>query len=277
MFSSYRSTEQINMDICTGIPNEINGIIITSPSENTINKLIPNCQNVNLLYNNYFWLESEPSWLNITLNSNSHISPLSIPNNLLLSFNSYKFISRHKSSTFDFDSEIDFKQYTLYFGQTWFITFKPIITDELFRKGLELNTRIGQSSIGLEPNEIQIGIFSRINPRVVIYGEIDVVVIMDFITDIGGSSCKRSLKGAVARKYMSPTGIPLVERVDKRPEGSSLGKKAPNRRRFITRVLSFLERVRRARIKNEKFLRQYHEEIKWRHAVNSDIELDNLS
>ncbi|PKK80455.1 hypothetical protein RhiirC2_724465, partial [Rhizophagus irregularis] len=34
--------------------------------------------------------------------------------------------------------------------------------------------------------------------------------------------CRKSLKRNFARKYVSSAGIPLVENVNKRPEGSSL-------------------------------------------------------
>ncbi|RIA81431.1 hypothetical protein C1645_744522 [Glomus cerebriforme] len=304
---------EINMDICTGIPIT-NGIIITGPSKTTINKLTPNCQNVNLLYN---LVDDEPTWLNITSNPNSlmsPLSPLSIPNNLLLTFNSYKFNSHDKSYTYDIDSEMDFilepSQYTLYFGQIWFITFKPIITDEYLVRRLYLNTLIRQLPVELKPNEIRI----RISPRTIpVYARSEKIVLynfIDFITDIGGyigaitglfylifgamkqkpwgfaqshifncSLCRRSLKRSIARKYMSSAGIPLVERVDKRPEGSSLEKRLQIVEDLLQEYYldtSFLKKVNQERIKNEKILRQY-EEIRRRHADNSDIELDDFN
>ncbi|PKC15190.1 hypothetical protein RhiirA5_349343, partial [Rhizophagus irregularis] len=36
------------------------------------------------------------------------------------------------------------------------------------------------------------------------------------------TQCRKSLKKYFAKKYVSSAGIPLVEKVNKRPEGSSL-------------------------------------------------------
>ncbi|RIA79480.1 hypothetical protein C1645_810759 [Glomus cerebriforme] len=130
-------------------------------------------------------------------------------------------------------------QYTLYFGHAWYTTFKPIITNG---RSKEIRSKY------IEPNEIP----PRSNPAYARFEEKE-YSIRDFVTDIGGyvsaitylifgatkqqpwglaqnyiftcSLCKRSLKRSVARKYVSSAGIPLVERIDKRPEGSFLEKR----------------------------------------------------
>ena len=74
--------------------------------------------------------------------------------------------------------------------------------------------------------------------------------------------CRRSLKKNFARKYISSAGIPLVEKVNKRPEGSSLEERVQILETLLRDYYIddyYLKKVNNVRINHKKFLKKYEE------------------
>ena len=73
--------------------------------------------------------------------------------------------------------------------------------------------------------------------------------------------CRRSLKKNFARKYVASAGIPLVEKVNKRPEGSSLEERVQILETLLRDYYIddyYLKKVKNVRINHKKFLKKYN-------------------
>jgi hypothetical protein len=82
--------------------------------------------------------------------------------------------------------------------------------------------------------------------------------------------CRKSLKRYFASKYVSSAGIPLVEKVDKRPEGSSLEERVQILETLLCDYYLddyYLKKVKDVRIKHKKLVKKYKK-------MNENIELD---
>ncbi|EXX76161.1 hypothetical protein RirG_035680 [Rhizophagus irregularis DAOM 197198w] len=74
--------------------------------------------------------------------------------------------------------------------------------------------------------------------------------------------CRKSLKRNFARKYVSSAGIPLVEKVDKRPEGSSLEQRVQILETLLRDYYLddyYLKKVKYVRVNHKRFLKKYEE------------------
>ncbi len=77
--------------------------------------------------------------------------------------------------------------------------------------------------------------------------------------------CRKSLTRNFAKKYVSAAGIPLAEKVNKRPEGSSLEERV----QILESLLQdyylddfYLEKVKRVIIQHKENERKYKEYMK---------------
>ncbi|PKK79270.1 hypothetical protein RhiirC2_727631, partial [Rhizophagus irregularis] len=178
--------------------------------------------------------------------------------------------------------------FSLYLGQAYFISFNPIIVNEDGIYKLELNPQLEQLSIQLAPNETHIRIYPRSNPSVEIRKIYDFT---DLLSNLGGfygatagifyllfgmqkhepwglaqkylftcMPCRKSLKKKFARKYVSSAGIPLAEKVNKRPEGSSLEERVQILETLLRDYYLddyYLQKVKEVKFKHKKFTREY--------------------
>ncbi|CAB4409302.1 unnamed protein product [Rhizophagus irregularis] len=72
--------------------------------------------------------------------------------------------------------------------------------------------------------------------------------------------CRKSLKKNFARKYVSSAGIPLAEKVNKRPEGSSLEERVQILETLLRDYYLddyYLQKVKDVKFKHKKFTREY--------------------
>ncbi|RGB31137.1 hypothetical protein C1646_744550 [Rhizophagus diaphanus] len=319
----------LNIKMCTGISNEMNIVIREKNYTSTqINNHTPYYQIVNLNYSLFYYYLSNYSHniqplLNITTTLNNlnnytnrnitynfdfsfyNISPLNIPNNLLfLSIESFYFIDKIDLPVTTFDNDrfasdsdpisfnfgrIETAHFSLYLGQAYFISFNPIIKEEMFKiYKLELNPQLEQLPIQLASNEIHLNIYPRSNPRVEIKRIYDFT---DLLSNFGGfygatagifyllfgmqkhepwglaqkylftcMPCRKSLKKKFARKYVSSAGIPLAEKVNKRPEGSSLEERVQILETLLRDYYLddyYLQKVKEVKIKHKKFTKEY--------------------
>ena len=68
--------------------------------------------------------------------------------------------------------------------------------------------------------------------------------------------CRKSLKRYFARKYVSSAGIPLVEKVNNRPDGSSLEERVQILKTLLRDYYLddyYLKKVKNVRTKHKKF------------------------
>src|SRR3954452_2983402 len=73
--------------------------------------------------------------------------------------------------------------------------------------------------------------------------------------------CRKSFMGNFARKYVSSAGIPLVEKVNKRPEGSSLEERVQILETLLRDYYLddyCLNKVKHIRTQHKKLLKQYN-------------------
>jgi hypothetical protein len=74
--------------------------------------------------------------------------------------------------------------------------------------------------------------------------------------------CRKSLKIYFARKFVSSVGIPLVEKVNKRPEGSSLEERVQNLETLLRDYYLddyYLKKVKDVKTKHKKLVKKYNE------------------
>ncbi|RIA85754.1 hypothetical protein C1645_830346 [Glomus cerebriforme] len=267
--------------LCTGISN--NMTIINQPGETIENTTY--CQRVRYVYFNHFdyadyrnlhlKYDMQQHNFSITFNPNNDsneiitipsnftypYNPFNIPNNLLLiNFESFSVgieneeieITNNMTYIKEFQSNfiVERNHFTIYLGQAFLISLKPIFTCEMIIKDndssetqlckLELNPQLEQIPIQLEPNKIIFGVYPRSNPIIVRFETTKIFSFTDLISSLGGfyggvtgifvflfgmrkvEPCNKSLKRNFAKKYVSSAGIPLVEKVNERPEGSSI-------------------------------------------------------
>src|ERR1051325_6244486 len=87
--------------------------------------------------------------------------------------------------------------------------------------------------------------------------------------------CRRSLKKNIARKYISSAGIPLVEKVGKRPEESTLEERVQILETLLRDYYLddyFLKKIKNAKIKYFKLLKKYDEMVE---QNNDDVDDKN--
>ncbi|CAG8447339.1 10611_t:CDS:2 [Rhizophagus irregularis] len=226
----------LNMSICTGISNGVNKVEFNSES--------------------YGANPTETIPRNF---SDPYCNPHTIPNNLLsLNFESLQYFS---------------------------------ITDdnEDIKYILELNPRLEQLPIQLESNEVRVKVLLLSDPRIArfettrkydylisklggFYGAIAGIFYLFFGMQrhkpwglaqkylFSCTQCRKSLKKYFAKKYVSSAGIPLVEKVNKRPEGSSLEERV----QILESLLQdyylddyYLKKIKDVRTKHKKLLKKY--------------------
>ena len=88
--------------------------------------------------------------------------------------------------------------------------------------------------------------------------------------------CRRSLKKNIARKYISSAGIPLVEKVGKRPEESTIEERVQILETLLRDYYLddyFLKKIKNAKIKHYKLLKKYEMGKQNNDNVDDDITL----
>ncbi|CAG8447322.1 10610_t:CDS:2 [Rhizophagus irregularis] len=237
---------KLNMSICTGISNGINNVKFSVFSEYDYGVL-----------------------------TDPYCNPYTIPNNLLsLNFESFQYLFSSKSDL-DYSNYniIDTSHFSLYLGRAYFIHHKPTMVDY---NGVELNLQLEQLPIQLESNEVRLRISPDIllskpaNARFVRFESTRIFGFTDLISNLGG------FYGAIAGlfylffgmqrlepwKYVSSAGIPLVEKVDKRPEGSSLEQRVQILETLLRDYYLddyYLKKVKYVRVNHKRFLKKYEE------------------
>ncbi|RIA80949.1 hypothetical protein C1645_791530, partial [Glomus cerebriforme] len=200
-------------------------------------------------------------------------------------------------------------------GQSYVMSFKPIIINnnrndyEIDNEYiLELNPQLEQlpeKSGQLNSDEPLVEFIQLSDPRI---EETKKFGLADFISNVGGfysaiagifyllfgmqkhepwgwvqkyffsympCQCRQSIKRSFARKYVSSAGIPLVEKVNKRPEGSSLEERVQMLETLLRDYYLddyYLEKVKNVRIKHKKLLKKYNEIDR---QYNENAELDD--
>ncbi|CAB4406214.1 unnamed protein product [Rhizophagus irregularis] len=184
-------------------------------------------------------------------------------------------------------------------GRAYFISYNPIIVsyeDEFFgvlRYVLELNPQLEQLPIQLKSNEVHVEVSSHPYSGFARFETTRKYNHTDLISNLGGfygaiagifilffgmqrhepwgltqkylfscTHCRKSLKRNFARKYVSTAGIPLVEKVDKRPEGSSLEERVQILETLLRDYYLddyYLKKVKDVRINHKRFLKKYEE------------------
>ncbi|RIA93209.1 hypothetical protein C1645_819747 [Glomus cerebriforme] len=159
---------------------------------------------------------------------------------------------------------------------------------------LELNSQLEQIPVQLEPNEIHIGIYPRSDPQIIRFEISQTFSLTDAISNLGGfyggimgififlfgmqklepwgvvqkylfsfPSCmhnNESLKRNFAKKYVSSAGIPLVEKVNERPEGSSIDDRVQILENLLKEYYLddyFLEKVKEVITNHEIYKKKY--------------------
>ncbi|RGB42867.1 hypothetical protein C1646_750421 [Rhizophagus diaphanus] len=223
--------------------------------------------------------------------SEPYCNPHTIPNNLLsLYFESFQYLFPNKPDLVYFnDNIIDAAHFSLYLGRAYFISYQPIIVDD----GIELNLQLEQLPIQLESNEVRVKIFSLSNTGISRFEITRKYDYTDLISNLGGfygaiagifilffgmqrhepwglaqkylfscTHCRKSLKRNFAKKYVSSAGIPLVEKVNKRPEKSSLEERVQILETLLRDYYLddyYLKKVKCVRINHKRFLKKYEE------------------
>ncbi|PKY51231.1 hypothetical protein RhiirA4_468111 [Rhizophagus irregularis] len=229
--------------------------------------------------------------------SDPYCNPYTIPNNLLsLNFKSFQYLFPNKH---DPDYFFNAAHFSLYLGRAYFISYNPIIVsyeDEFFgvlRYVLELNPQLEQLPIQLKSNEVHVEVSSHPYSGFARFETTRKYNHTDLISNLGGfygaiagifilffgmqrhepwgltqkylfscTHCRKSLKRNFARKYVSTAGIPLVEKVDKRPEGSSLEERVQILETLLRDYYLddyYLKKVKDVRINHKRFLKKYEE------------------
>ncbi|POG75007.1 hypothetical protein GLOIN_2v1569724, partial [Rhizophagus irregularis DAOM 181602=DAOM 197198] len=151
----------------------------------------------------------------------------------------------------------------------------PIIVD----KDVKLNLQLEQLPIQLESNEVNLKIFPHKLTDLIsnlggFYGAIAELFYLFFGMQrlepwglaqkylFSCTHCRKSLKRNFARKYVSSAGIPLVEKVNKRPEGSSLEERVQILETLLRDYYLddyYLKKVKYVRINHKRLLKKYEE------------------
>ncbi|CAB4484993.1 hypothetical protein RhiirA5_420767 [Rhizophagus irregularis] len=288
----------LNMTICTaGIYNSINDVNIP---RHTINYDITHRRLNVSLDEREIWLNitfniNNISDLYVYDDSEPYCNPNIIPNNLLsLNFESFQYLFLNKADpdlNYSINNIIDTAHFSLYLGRAYFISYKPIIVD----KDVKLNLQLEQLPIQLESNEVNLKIFPHklSNPFTARFEKTKKFDYTDLISNLGGfygaiagifylffgmqrlepwglaqkylfscTHCRKSLKRNFARKYVSSAGIPLVEKVNKRPEGSSLEERVQILETLLRDYYLddyYLKKVKYVRINHKRLLKKYEE------------------
>ncbi|POG65414.1 hypothetical protein GLOIN_2v1666294, partial [Rhizophagus irregularis DAOM 181602=DAOM 197198] len=160
---------------------------------------------------------------------------------------------------------------------------------------LELNLQLEQLPIQLESNEVRLKVLpiELSYSRIARFESTKIFGYTDLISNLGGfygaivgifclffgmqkhepwglaqkylfscSYCRKSLKRNFARKYVSSSGIPLVEKVNKRPEGSSLEERVQILETLLRDYYLddyYLKKVKDVRTKRKSLLKKYKE------------------
>ncbi|CAB4406236.1 unnamed protein product [Rhizophagus irregularis] len=207
-----------------------------------------------------------------------------LSDNLLhLSFTSFQFSNSDK---FNYNKDLDPSYFFLYPGQAYIIILYPVIVDNK----LELNPQLKQLPVGLNPNEINFGIrphseFFKYEEKKPGYNYTDLLadlggfynaVLGIFILFFGMQKlepwgfaqkyllscipCRKSFMKNLAKKYVSSAGIPLAEKVNERPDNSSLEERV----QILETLLQdyylddyYLEKIRKFKIKHKRLLEKY--------------------
>ncbi|CAB4374335.1 unnamed protein product [Rhizophagus irregularis] len=187
--------------------------------------------------------------------------------------------------------------FSLYLGRAYVVSYKPIIVDneKIYTRDveykLELNPRLEQLPIQLESNEVRVKVLLLSEPGIARFETTRKYGYTDLISNLGGfygaiagifslffgmqrhepwglaqkylfscTRCRKSLKRYFAKKYVSSAGIPLVEKVNKRPEGSSLEERV----QILESLLQdyylddyYLKKIKDVRTKHKKLLKKY--------------------
>ncbi|CAB4484988.1 unnamed protein product [Rhizophagus irregularis] len=272
-YSSYSSYSWLN--ITTNINNNISETIPRNFSD-------PYC-NPHTIPNNLLSLNFES------------LQYFSITDESYLIFNTDKYnVNSNKNNIINNDDNYDIEtaHFSLYLGRAYFISYKPIIvSNEDIKYILELNPRLEQLPIQLESNEVRVKVLLLSDPRIARFETTRKYDYTDLISKLGGfygaiagifylffgmqrhkpwglaqkylfscTQCRKSLKKYFAKKYVSSAGIPLVEKVNKRPEGSSLEERV----QILESLLQdyylddyYLKKIKDVRTKHKKLLKKY--------------------
>ncbi|CAB4406217.1 unnamed protein product [Rhizophagus irregularis] len=231
-----------------------------------------------------------------------YCNPVTIPNNLLsLNFESFQYsfpnkpdlnynIKDYTDYLSYYNNIIDTTHFSLYLGRAYFISYNPIVVDD----NVKLNLQLEQLPIQLESNEVRFRIFLNFpDPFMARFETTNQYDYTDLISNLGGfygaitgifylffgmqrlkpwglaqkylfscTRCRKSLKRNFARKYISSAGIPLVEKVNKRPEGSSLEKRIQILETLLRDYYLddyYLKKVKDVRINHKKLFKKYEE------------------
>ncbi|RIA85756.1 hypothetical protein C1645_830347 [Glomus cerebriforme] len=223
--------------MCTGISN--NMTVIAKPTNLETIENTTYCQRVSYDYSDYY--ESYEYGNNYNLKYDMQ------QNNFSITFN---LINNGSNENINIPSNFDYPYNPL--RQAYLISLKPVFICEMiensdrrdFHKSpncrLELNPQLEQIPVQLGPNEIQFGVYPRSNPNILRYEMTKIFGITDVISSLGGfyggitgiyvfffgmqklEPCRESLMINFAREYVSSAGMPLTEKVNERPEGSSI-------------------------------------------------------
>ncbi|CAG8720472.1 10478_t:CDS:2, partial [Rhizophagus irregularis] len=219
-----------------------------------------------------------------------------------------KVLLEKKYSISSISYNLDPSYFFLYPGQAYFITFYPtVIVDDYFNSKLELNPQLKQLPVGLKPNEINFGI--RPHSRFFKYEEKKLAYIYtDLLADLGGFynavlgifilffgmqklepwgfaqkyllsciPCRKSFMKNLAKKYVSSAGIPLTEKVNERPDNSSLEERVQILETLLQDYyldVYYLEKIRKVKIKHKRLLEKYNnmERAEQKNDENSEHE-----
>ncbi|GBB94222.1 hypothetical protein RclHR1_23120002 [Rhizophagus clarus] len=221
---------------------------------------------------------------------------------LIFNYDTYDLYNAITNNNITFgDNEIrtiETAHFSLYLASAYLITYKPIIVYYGVVHILELNPRLEQLPIQLGSNEIYLNIRLNLNSDMLNAGTSRTETTRqydytDFISNLGGfygaiagifflffgmqrhkpwglaqkylfscTRCRKSLKIYFARKYVSSAGIPLVEKINKRPEGSSLEERVQILETLLRDYYLddyYLKKVKDVRTKHKKLVKKYNE------------------
>ncbi|PKC13327.1 hypothetical protein RhiirA5_410721 [Rhizophagus irregularis] len=229
-------------------------------------------------------------------NNNQYNKFLSDNNLLHLRFTSFQFHSSGKSDVlfeekYLISNNLDPSYFFLYPGQAYLITFYPTVIIGDYYNKLELNPQLKQLPVGLNPNEINFGI--RPHSEFFKYEEKKLAYIYtDLLADLGGFynavlgifilffgmqklepwgfaqkyllsciPCRKSFMKNLAKKYVSSAGIPLTEKVNERPDNSSLEERVQILETLLQDYyldVYYLEKIRKVKINHKRLLEKYN-------------------
>ncbi|CAB4439958.1 unnamed protein product [Rhizophagus irregularis] len=237
----------------------------------------------------------------LSLNFESFQYLLPYKPDLIFNTDKYNIINSIKNDDNDNIGIIEtITHFSLYLGSAYIISYKPIIINNEDTFGnlkykLELNLQLEQLPIQLESNEVRLKVLpiELSYSRIARFESTKIFSYTDLISNLGGfygaivgifclffgmqkhepwglaqkylfscSYCRKSLKRNFARKYVSSSGIPLVEKVNKRPEGSSLEERVQILETLLRDYYLddyYLKKVKDVRTKRKSLLKKYKE------------------